>query len=65
MPTKFIAQSDTVCDNCHAEIQTGQWIYADYWDNEVVCQDCYEMLLYPHDDPDTDYRDQEIENLNQ
>jgi len=38
---KFIAQKETECQRCHAEIPRGAWIYLGEQD---ICEDCYDEI---------------------
>ncbi len=38
---KIVNQKETKCFQCCREIQVGEFIYTDNWNEDVVCVDCY------------------------
>lgn len=40
--SKFIAQKELVCAGCYREIQKGEWVYENVWE-DIFCESCEEI----------------------
>lgn len=50
--SKFIAQKEEVCSGCYREIQKGEWVYENCWE-DIFCLDCEEEDLEEIDSDNT------------
>jgi hypothetical protein len=40
--SKFIAQKEMVCCGCYREIQKGEWVYENCWE-DIFCESCEDV----------------------